>query len=559
MSGIEKVFIRLDEIKLDRGNPPETHIIENTNNKPKNISRFFDLFGISYEYNQGNENDRIPEIKGFIVNFQQLIYVLYSQGSQPIRNFRFEKIESMLEMIHGYGGKIILPLKRFIQENKEYNYRDDKTFFNYPRFVKNSFEFIEKANMFSSWDNNEEDVFPERLLTVVNGNPSIRKYIRSVHQFELQIIQYGQNAKEEEKIFPDIKLPQTLLKTQIPLTGYAFSPNATADIDIVDEDSGITIAQWSENRLFILVPFFFRVPNLFDIEDSVFRENVTRFADILLKKCFSEYLEHYYKNLFEKKVLIKQEQIPDMLSYMIEQERIQIEHDKKTLDEVLLDLYHKVAVNEKAKYTAQEKLKSFSLMDKNYKERALEEFNRMEDINGVKRIFMKRNSQILTIITHNLYCQETIDGDWYDIGEFEITIDLAADNPQNAIIWKNLTRKGPGDCEAPHVDNNGVACVGNFSMIVAKPFAEKRISVLIEMAIKFIQSVNVDDEWGERIYHFPLIDEETVIKETKKWYDKEDISEENLLQYNVKRKRKRPEKQAVDEIATVQHLVLGAQ
>ena len=93
----------------------------------------------------------------------------------------------------------------------------------------------------------------------------------------------------------------------------------------------------------------------------------------------------------------------------------------------------------------------------------------------------------------------------FEIGEFIIKIPFYDISP----TWHNKTRQVDAYSEQqmhPHVWNDGTACLGSATRIFTTLFEQQAYYAIAEYAIRFIQSVNVDDPAGEYVYKWPLRD-----------------------------------------------------
>ncbi|MBK9204121.1 MAG: hypothetical protein IPL73_17125 [Candidatus Obscuribacter sp.] len=117
----------------------------------------------------------------------------------------------------------------------------------------------------------------------------------------------------------------------------------------------------------------------------------------------------------------------------------------------------------------------------------------------------------IIVKTDTLYCVDPRTGKKHEIGQFEIFIRTSYDNDEQVVRWMNRTRTvttpAQSTMHAPHVSSNGAACMGNtkgtFPMLVEK----REFASVVELAIAFVESVNVSDTWGQHIKCWPLADE----------------------------------------------------
>jgi hypothetical protein len=60
------------------------------------------------------------------------------------------------------------------------------------------------------------------------------------------------------------------------------------------------------------------------------------------------------------------------------------------------------------------------------------------------------------------------------------------------------------DMNAPHVYSDGHACLGNVEDLFPELIAKRDFASALQLAIVFIESVNVNDSAGKKIDHWPV-------------------------------------------------------
>ncbi len=130
--------------------------------------------------------------------------------------------------------------------------------------------------------------------------------------------------------------------------------------------------------------------------------------------------------------------------------------------------------------------------------REFDELTQLANVNGVR----VEGNQIV-VSTDVLYCVNPNTGVRHEIGAFDIQIDIST----NMIKWFNKTRKVPGgngNMNAPHVDPNGNACMGNTRDLFPALIQKREFASAVQLAIAFVESVNVADNWGAYITNWPV-------------------------------------------------------
>lgn len=114
--------------------------------------------------------------------------------------------------------------------------------------------------------------------------------------------------------------------------------------------------------------------------------------------------------------------------------------------------------------------------------------------------YMECIGNVFQVYTHTLFCPDDRTGKLHEIGRFCITFDLL---DPSSVRWRNLDRQ-IGARQAPCVDENGKARLGNVAEVFLELFAKRDIPLLISYAIQFVQQVDVDDDMGKSISQWPI-------------------------------------------------------
>lgn len=91
----------------------------------------------------------------------------------------------------------------------------------------------------------------------------------------------------------------------------------------------------------------------------------------------------------------------------------------------------------------------------------------------------------------------------HDLGEFRIELNFTDGN----VKWFNLTRQVNGHQSrqnAPHVWNDGRACLGNTEQMFNELMRDYQIHAAAQMAVAFVKEVNVDDTAGDKVTRWPI-------------------------------------------------------
>jgi len=130
--------------------------------------------------------------------------------------------------------------------------------------------------------------------------------------------------------------------------------------------------------------------------------------------------------------------------------------------------------------------------------REFDELTQLANVTGVKV-----EGDKIVVSTDILYCVHPKSRVRYEIGAFDIQICTST----NMIKWFNKTRKiagGSGYMNAPHVDPNGNACMGNTRDLFPALIQKREFASAVQLAIAFVEAVNLDDNWGAYIVNWPV-------------------------------------------------------
>lgn len=129
------------------------------------------------------------------------------------------------------------------------------------------------------------------------------------------------------------------------------------------------------------------------------------------------------------------------------------------------------------------------------------EFDELCRVYKVRSVEVKQRT--IVIMTDTLYCVDPRSGKRHEIGEFKITIPM--DN-SSQVTWMNQTRTMRIDgrtMHAPHVSAHGHACFGNTQDLFPMLIKKREFASAVQLAIAFVESVNVSDNWGRGISQWP--------------------------------------------------------
>lgn len=128
-------------------------------------------------------------------------------------------------------------------------------------------------------------------------------------------------------------------------------------------------------------------------------------------------------------------------------------------------------------------------------------FKKLCDVDKVDGLEV--DGSLLKISTALLCATDARTGLSHEIGKMLITIDITS----GKVRFLNQTRKVEAywpEANAPHVDGNGTACLGNAAQTIQQLFATMDLQTLVVFLIGFVESVNISDRAGAYITRWPL-------------------------------------------------------
>jgi hypothetical protein len=143
-----------------------------------------------------------------------------------------------------------------------------------------------------------------------------------------------------------------------------------------------------------------------------------------------------------------------------------------------------------------------------------DEFDKMLTIPGVLGVSIENKIlQVFTDMIRIVHEEVT-----YIIGKFRMEISMYAKEDEHCLRFFNLTNEGngpganrPGNFNGnadfnrhhPHVQHNGAPCLGNIKTAIRDYIHAGQYSVVVILAMQYLQSVNTEDSAGKGIYWWP--------------------------------------------------------
>ncbi len=259
-------------------------------------------------------------------------------------------------------------------------------------------------------------------------------------------------------------------------------------IPIVDPD-GVVAAEVIEDTIFVL----FDLPHKSGNAGQLIRKIMEEYA-ILQKD--PEELERLRAEAREREIRASREayvrECGRRLESTIAATRRSIEDAERTIRDCQKRITEAVRAQSGFCKKLEQLLQSSAELEKSF----AEEFNKLCAVPGVERV--RVTDGVVQIFTDNVEIK--YGGSVYDIGRFRLDIYTSGSN--GGVRAFNLTRTVNGHAH-PHVKSDGNCCLGNIADGVAKLIGEYQYSVLAQVMLQYLRTVNPSD-WYKNIKNWPL-------------------------------------------------------
>lgn len=152
----------------------------------------------------------------------------------------------------------------------------------------------------------------------------------------------------------------------------------------------------------------------------------------------------------------------------------------------------------RAEANLRRKLEQLAEVQKNSVPQFGQEFDRLLMVPKIKTVRVQEG--MLSVFTEYLYTNRLKkDGTVRELGEYRIDVPTAGGTPK---IF-NLTRTVGGHPHPHHAENNE-PCLGNIKEGIAKLVGAYEYSVVAQILIQFLESINEEDSYGKRVYEWPV-------------------------------------------------------
>jgi len=285
--------------------------------------------------------------------------------------------------------------------------------------------------------------------------------------------------------------PEEIFGVKVDCRDVGFLPSGEG-IPIIDSATGWAVAELvDEYNLFIHHDLCHYGT---DREVEIFRH--------LLQEVAKELSATPKEKAERQRSLAQAEQEKNCLAYVQEcGRRLQatIAATRKSLEECeksVRDAQQRITEAVRAEAGFRKKLEQLLSSKGEMEQRFAEEFDRLLQAPGVQRVSVRDG--IISVFTDQI--DIAYQGNVYDIGRFRVDIHTAGNN--GGVRCYNLTRELNGYCH-PHIKGDGRCCLGNIADGVAKLIGNYEFSVLAQVMLQYLRTVNPQD-WYCNIKNWPV-------------------------------------------------------
>lgn len=280
-----------------------------------------------------------------------------------------------------------------------------------------------------------------------------------------------------------------LIKNGVELWGYEIEgaevcQGTNSGLPIIDENSNIQVGEIINDNAYLfinpcinstdlLVPILKEIARLVSLSD----EEKKKYKLAAAKKSYIDLCNGRAKRL------------ESSINSSIQNITLQVKETRNKLTELLKRL--------NGEKLLQESLKKKSEIPE---EKWHSEFDNLFKISKLESIFV--NDKVITVNTDSLFCTDPRTNKIHEIGRFLINIYTDT----GFISWINkdhIVSVGGSGMQAPHIFEDGHACMGNSEEVFSDLIAKFEFPLAIMMAINFVEDVNTDDAVGRFVNQWP--------------------------------------------------------
>jgi hypothetical protein len=286
------------------------------------------------------------------------------------------------------------------------------------------------------------------------------------------------------------KGPLTLWGMEVPCTDRGFRTSGTG-IPVKDHQ-GEPVGELVGDNLYI---FHDAVHTGSTVEQSIFRKILEEAVIVHLGSNISEEERSEFRTLMKSRFV-------KHTSHRIREHAGDLETSKKDVETKIQAYQQELITLIRREDELSHQIREINSRQATALEKFGMEFDALRSIPKVKDVYVFGNT--ISVFTNLLLCRNPNTGSMREIGEMRI--DLYIDGTQNGMRIFNLTRQVNAyeeGMQAPHVFPDGKPCLGSLKEVVPQLIGQHEFSTLAQLAISFVESVNLDDRAGEHINRWP--------------------------------------------------------
>jgi hypothetical protein len=300
-----------------------------------------------------------------------------------------------------------------------------------------------------------------------------------------------------------VTLPERMFNLYVPyrMKGFEPTPGATHNI----EHSGVTVAQIFDKTVVFLFPFICGVYN----NDT--RGNIDQIMQALQSEVWSLVLKK-----FNTDAEFSWETIRSYKQSGLKRQEQHLQNEIRGLETNIKDYGRSLKESIRSHTEKNQMINAIKIGGESMvtEEMSKQCYEQLKSTAHVKSIMFGKNFTF-RVETDTLYCYNPRAKTTHEIGAFLVKVDPNA-ALERSIIWTNKTRKDPrAGHPAPHVHPDGHACLGNMTEALPSVMGSLDIVVITQLAIQFIESVNIDDPFGQHLEYFPVVNKDKVIVDAR--------------------------------------------
>jgi hypothetical protein len=440
------------------------------------VEKNFKEYGIEFAWvdTLGDEHNK----PGWLIGKREM-YWLYNQSGQAYHGYNFHSTRTAIPDLVEYASVLMFAPKSFVRTQS-------LTPQMHPVLEEFRIAFPEYSAPIMYFQNNFLDVASlqaDNIISFVIG-PRINR---------------GSGGQVEQKT---VAWPRDAFGYSLPFTPMGYGSLIPGAKPIVER--GVTVAQVLGNVIY--VPFSI-LPDSPHITPDVEYQNIQATCTSILKEIARRALKTMVKESELNFDILKKFKTLSVQQEITNTER-QIAQYRQNVKSYSDHLYTEAKrLNESIARV--DVLKSGTMT---FSRKEIEDaLNQIKAMETVRNIRFDSTGTKLFFDTSMIYCYNSTHKTTHEIGEFGIRVDFKQTEMKKVMNWSNRTRRGANSHHAPHVDSYGFACLGNMQEMLPVVLASFDLPVIMSMAIQFVESANMSDQWGRLLDSFPVVNSKKVI------------------------------------------------